>query len=308
MTGPGVTYEQLRPLAFAVAYRMVGSVSEAEDLVQEALLRLHRAEAGGEAIATPEAWITTTVTRLAIDHLRSARVRREAYVGDWLPEPLLVDPAPDAAAHAELADSLSMAFLVVLETLAPVERAVFLLHEVFDFPFAEIAPVVDRTEAACRQIAVRARRHVDARRPRFEPSPARRDELAERFFAALEEGDVDGLVALLADDVALYGDGGGRAPALARSLHGADRVARTLLAWAKAGRRAGLVLAPAHVNGQPGARIGDRDGRTLSVMEIEVADGLVRAVHSVINPDKLGHLGPLVDPRDAMRARPGEPE
>jgi RNA polymerase sigma-70 factor (TIGR02957 family) len=307
MTGPDVTYEELRPLAFAVAYRMVGSVSEAEDLVQESLLRLHRAEASGEAIATPEAWITTTVTRLAIDHLRSARVRREAYVGDWLPEPLLVDPAPDAAAHAELADSLSMAFLVVLETLAPVERAVFLLHEVFDFPFAEIAPVVDRSEAACRQIAVRARRHVDARRPRFEPSPARRDELAERFFAALEEGDVDGLVTLLADDVALHGDGGGRAPALARSLHGPDRVARTLLAWAKAGRRAGLVLAPTHVNGQPGARIGDRDGRTLSVMEIEVADGRVRAVHSVINPDKLRHLGPLVDPGDAMRARPGEP-
>ncbi|HEY2637141.1 MAG TPA: RNA polymerase sigma-70 factor [Solirubrobacteraceae bacterium] len=302
MASPDVTYAELRGLAFAVAYRMVGSVSEAEDLVQEALLRLHRAHQEGGP-ANPEAWITTVTTRLAIDHLKAARTRRERYVGEWLPEPLLGEAAPGVEAVVERDESLSLAFLVVLETLSPVERAVFLLREVFDYSYEEIAPIVERTEANCRQIALRARKHVEARRPRFEPSPELREELAGRFFAALSDGDVDGLVAVLADDVALHGDGGGRVPALARSLHGAPRVARTLMAWVKAGRRADARLEPALVNGQPGARIVDRAGRTVSVMEVEVADGAVRAVHSVVNPDKLAHLGPLADYVEALRRR-----
>src|SRR3954453_23938222 len=200
------TYESLRPLLFSIAYRMVGSVSEAEDIVQEAYLRHHRAvneaDTGGQA---PEAWLTSVTTRLAIDHLRSARVRRETYVGPWLPEPLVEDSAPDRAAGAE---SGSMAFLVLLERLTPVERAVFLLRDVFDYSFAEIARIVERSEANSRQILGRARKAIDAERPRFEPSVPRRDELAARFLAAASDGDMDGLVELLAEDVTFYGDGG----------------------------------------------------------------------------------------------------
>jgi RNA polymerase sigma-70 factor (ECF subfamily) len=197
-----------------------------------------------------------------------------------------------------------MAFLVVLETLSPVERAVFLLHEVFDFSFAEIAGIVERNEAACRQIAVRARRHVEAGRPRFDPSPEHRAELAARFFGALEDGNVEGLVTLLAQDAELHGDGGGKAPALARTLRGPDRVARTLLNWIKAAYRGDLHLVPATINGQPGARLADAEGRTLSVLVLTVGPDGVAAVHAVINPDKLGHIGPLVDlPALARRVR-----
>jgi RNA polymerase sigma-70 factor (TIGR02957 family) len=287
--------DELRPLAFSIAYRMVGSVAEAEDLVQEGLIRLHDAMSGGEVIESPRAYLATVVTRLSIDHLRSARVRREAYVGSWLPEPLVGDPTPGPSDRALATESVSMAFLVVLETLSPVERAVFLLHEVFDFSYAEIAGIVGRSEAACRQIAVRARRHVDAGRPRFDPSPEHRAELARRFFGALEEGDVDGLVTLLAQDAELSGDGGGKAPALARTLHGADRVARTLLNWIKVAHRGDLHLAPTTINGQPGARLADAEDRTLSVLALTVGPDGVAAVHAVVNPDKLGHVGPLVD-------------
>ena len=285
-------YAELRPYVFSIAYRMVGSVTEAEDLVQEAFLRLHRAVGDGEEVESPRAYLATVVTRLAIDHLRSARSRRETYVGSWLPEPL-VGATDDVAAAAELADSLSVAFLVVLETLSPVERAVFLLREVFDFGYDEIATIVGRSEANCRQIAVRARRHVEARRPRFDPSPERREELADRFFAAAQEGDTDALVELLAADAAIYGDGGGRAPALRRPARGAARVARLLSQWARLGARGGIGGERVTVNGQPGLRITDAEGRTLSVMALQVDDGRIAAIHSIINPDKLRHLGPV---------------
>jgi RNA polymerase sigma-70 factor (TIGR02957 family) len=293
-------YAELRPYVFAIAYRMVGSASEAEDLVQEAFLRLHRAAAAGERVESPRAYLATVVTRLAIDHLRSARSRRETYVGTWLPEPL-VGAADDVAAQAEQADSLSLAFLVVLETLSPVERAVFLLREVFDFGYDEIAAIVGRSEANCRQIALRARRHVEARRPRFDPSPERREELADRFFAAAQDGDTDALVELLAADVAVYGDGGGRAPALRRPARGAIRVARLLAQWGRLGARGGVGFERVTVNGQPGVRIFDADGRTVSVLALHVVDGRIAQIHSINDPDKLRHLGPVGDPWALLR-------
>jgi RNA polymerase sigma-70 factor (TIGR02957 family) len=285
--------EELRPRAFAIAYRMLGSVSEAEDVVQEALLRLHRALQEDERIESPPAYVATVVTRLCIDQLRSARARRESYVGEWLPEPLVDD---DPARHAEMADSLSLAFLVLLESLSPEQRAVFLLREVFDYPYDEIAGIVGKSEDNARQLAVRARRHVEERRPRFEASHARRDELARSFFAAVQEGDLGALEKLLAEDVVLHGDGGGKAPALARALHGRSRVARTLLAWGKAAARfGGVQMSLVEVNGQPGAVVRDPDGLLLNVMALEIAEGRIQAVSSVVNPDKLRHLGPLAD-------------
>jgi RNA polymerase sigma-70 factor (TIGR02957 family) len=289
-------YREARPAAFAIAYRMLGSVAEAEDVVQEALLRLHRAIGRGEVIASPRAYATTVAARLAIDELRSARARRERYVGEWLPEPLVADAGDDPADRAELAESLSLAFLVVLETLSPEQRAALLLHDVFDYGFREVAAVLGTSEANARQLAARARRHVEARRPRFEPSAQERERLAGRFFAAARDGDLAGLEAVLADDVALHGDGGGRAPALARALHGRARVARTLRAWARQGiERAGATIRPAQVNGQPGAVSFDREGRVISVMALDVAGGRVQAVRSIVNPDKLRHLGPVAD-------------
>jgi RNA polymerase sigma-70 factor (ECF subfamily) len=291
----GDAYQELRPLLFSIAYRMVGSASEAEDLVQEAYLRFHRAVAGGAEVDSPKAYLSAVTTRLAIDHLRSARARREQYVGDWLPEPLVTDEAADPAAHAETADSLSLAFLVLLERLSPVQRAVFLLHEVFGYPYAEIAGLVGRSEDTCRQIAARARRHVEAGRPRFEASRRQREELARRFFAAVDQGDTEGLVGLLAADAVLVGDGGGKAPALAAPLHGAERVARFLVGLARRGRAAGIGNAPAEINGHPGLLTLDPAGRLLGVLAIDIADGRVQTVRSIINPDKLRHLGPVGD-------------
>jgi RNA polymerase sigma-70 factor (TIGR02957 family) len=294
--------DELRPGAFAIAYRMLGSVSEAEDVVQEGLLRLHRARREGERIDSPRAYLATVVTRLGIDQLRSARKRRESYVGEWLPEPLLTSDEDDPARHAEMADSLSLAFLVLLESLSPEQRAVFLLRDVFDYPYAEIARVVGKSEANVRQLAVRARRRVDERKPRFEASREQRERLAERFFAAVEEGDLGALEALLADDVVLHGDGGGKAPALARPLHGARRVARALSTWARqAGRIGGARLRPVEVNGQPGAMILDREGKLISVMALDIVDDRIQGVRSVVNPDKLRHLGPVGDLRALLR-------
>jgi RNA polymerase sigma-70 factor, ECF subfamily len=291
----GDAYQQLRPLLFSIAYRMVGSVSEAEDLVQEAFLRLHRAVEGGAEIGSAKAWLSAVTTRLAIDHLRSARVRRERYVGAWLPEPLVTAQEPDPADHAETADTLSLAFLHLLERLSPVQRAVFLLHEVFGYGYAEIAGMLGRTEEGCRQVAVRARRQVEAGRPRFEASRRQRDELARRFFAAVDQGDTEGLVGLLAADAVLHADGGGKAPALAAPLHGAGRVARALVGLARRGRAVGIGLAPAEINGQPGLLTHDPDGRLLGVLALDIADGRVQTVRTVINPDKLRHLGPVGD-------------
>ena len=291
----GDAYRELRPLLFSIAYRMVGSVSEAEDLVQEAFLRLHRALADGTEIASPKAYLSAVTTRLAIDHLRSARVRRERYVGAWLPEPLVTGGEADPASHAETADSLSLAFLVLLERLSPLQRAVFLLREVFGYGYAEIAGLVGRSEDNCRQIAARARRHVEAGRPRFESSRSQREELARRFFAAVEQGDTEGLVGLLADDVVMYGDGGGKAPALATPVHGAVQVARFLLGLTRRGAAAGIRVRPVEVNGHPGLLAIDPDGRLLGVLALDIADGRVQTVRSIVNPDKLRHLGPVGD-------------
>jgi RNA polymerase sigma-70 factor (TIGR02957 family) len=289
-------FEELRPRALAIAYRMLGSVSEAEDVVQEAYLRLHRAEQEGERIESPRAYLSTVVTRLAIDQLRSARAKRETYVGEWLPEPLLADPEADPARHAEVADTLSLAFLVLLESLSPEQRAVFLLREVFDYPYDRIAEIVGKSEDNVRQLAVRARRHVEERRVRFDASREQREQLADRFFAATQEGDLPALEALLAEDVELHGDGGGKVPALAQALFGRSRVARTLRNWARTGSRlGGWRVRRVDVNGQPGAMLLDGEGRLFAVMSVDVADGQIQGIRSIVNPDKLGHLGEVAD-------------
>src|ERR671918_616995 len=221
-------FDELRRSAFAIAYRMLGSVSEAEDVVQEGLLRLHRASAGGERIQSPRAYLSTVVSRLSLDHLRSARVQRETYVGEWLPEPFVASADDDPARQAEIADSLSLAFLVLLESLSPEQRAAFLLREVFDYPYDQIAAIVATSEDNARQLVARARRHVEQRRPRFEASRERRERLARRFFAAAQDGDLGALEELLAHDVTLHGGG------LPQPLKGRVRVARTLLAGMRA--------------------------------------------------------------------------
>jgi RNA polymerase sigma-70 factor (ECF subfamily) len=279
---------------------MLGSVSEAEDVVQEGFLRLHRAREGGDRIESPRAYLSTVVSRLSLDHLRSARVQRETYVGEWLPEPLVASAGDDPARKIEMADSLSLAFLVLLESLSPEQRAAFLLREVFDEPYDRIADIIGTSEQNARQLATRARRHVDERRPRFETSREQQEELATRFFAAAEEGDLDGLEELLAHDVVLRGDGGGKAPALARALHGRARVARTLVAGLRALARFGLILRREQVNGQPGALVVDSEARLIGVMILDVAEGQIQGVSSINNPDKLRHLGPLAD-LDALR-------
>ncbi len=297
-------YDELRPLLFSIAYRMVARVGDAEDIVQEAFLRYHRVTTAGTEIDSPRAYLSAVVTRLGIDHLRSAQVRRETYVGQWLPEPLLTDGgAADPADRAQQADSLSMAFLLLLERLNPVERAVFLLHDVFGFDYPEIAGIVDRSQDNCRQLAVRARRHVREHRPRFEASRDKREELADRFMATLSEGDMDGLVALLAADVVVYGDSGGGSPSWPRPIVGADKVSRLLIGLAGQIRDLGVTMRRAEINGQPGALFSDPDGRLINVFSLEITDGAIQTVRSVINPDKLGHLGPLADVAGLWRER-----
>jgi len=295
---------EVRPAAFAIAYRMLGSVAEAEDVVQESLLRLHRSLEQGEQIASPRAYVATVATRLAIDQLRSARARRERYVGEWLPEPLVTDGDDDPARHAEMADSLSLALLVVLESLSPEQRAVLLLRDVFDYGYDEIGRIVGKNEPAVRQLATRARRHVDERRPRFETSREQRDEPARRFLAAAREGDLGSLETLLAEDVELHGDGGGKVPALARPLRGRSRVARTLLAWMRQGARiAGASVRTAEVNGQPGALLLDGEQKLIGVWAFEIAGGQIRTISSIVNPDKLQHLGPVADVQALLARR-----
>jgi RNA polymerase sigma-70 factor (TIGR02957 family) len=294
MTDRELLLDELRPVAFAIAYRMLGSVSEAEDVVQEALLRLHRALEDGEQIASPRAFLATVTTRLAINELRSARARRERYVGEWLPEPIITDGADDPARHAEISDSLSLAMLVLLESLSPEQRAVLLLHDVFDYGYSEIAAIVGKSEANVRQLATRARRHVEQRRPRFQTTREQRDELARRFFAAVEQGDLAGLEALLAHDVELTGDGGGKAPALARTLHGRSRVARLLINSVVA-RLPEVSLRLAEVNGGPGALYLDARQRLIGVVALDIAGGQITSINSIVNPDKLAHLGPVGD-------------
>ena len=288
----GEEFEQLRPLLFAIAYRILGSVTEAEDAVQETWLRY---ESSPIQPTSTKAFLSTVVTRVSIDVLRSARVRRETYVGQWFPEPLLTDPYEDPERSAELADSVSMAALLLLERLTPLERAVFVLRDVFGFGFPEVAVAVGRSEAACRQLAVRARRHMDVGRPRFEADRREREELAARFFDALRDGDVDRLRELLAADVQMVGDGGGKAPALARGVIGADNVARVLASIFPVLVRTDATVEPREVNGQPGAILRDRDGNVAGTVTLDVLGGRIQTIRSVVNPDKLGHVGPVAD-------------
>ena len=296
-----------RPLLFSIAYGMTGSVGDAEDIVQDAFVGLTRACQVGTVIANQKAYLTTAVTRLGINYLKSARVRRETYGGDWLPEPVVVPVGePGPAEHAELADSLSMAFLVLLEALSPVERAVFILREVFGYDYQAVARVTGKTEVNCRQIFARARQRIAAGVPAGAggpagssvPVPARRaegEELARRFFDAAEGGDMDALLAMLAPDVVFQGDGGGKAQAIGKPLAGRERVLRLLGGLFRRGRLIGAYQTAAWVNGQPGAVTYDAEGRVISVFVLDIADGTVQTIRSVVNPDKLGHLGPVSD-------------
>jgi RNA polymerase sigma-70 factor (ECF subfamily) len=297
-------FQELRPLLFSIAYRILGSVSEAEDAVQETWLRY---ESSPTPVRSTRAFLSAVVTRISIDVLRSARVQREEYIGEWLPEPLLEDPYDDPERSAELADSVSMAALLLLERLSPLERAVFVLRDVFGFEFAEIASAVGRSEPACRKLAERARHYMEAGRPRFEADRVERDELAARFFGALREGNVESLRDLLASDVQLVGDGGGKAPQLARPIIGAEGVARVIALAFPMLAQVEVTFERHEVNGHPGAIFRDRDNKVLYAWTLDVLNGRIQTIRGVINPDKLGHLGPVADAwavaREAEEAR-----
>jgi RNA polymerase sigma-70 factor (ECF subfamily) len=288
-----------RPLLFSIAYGMTGSVGDAEDLVQDTFLNLTRAEQAGTAITNLKAYLTTSVTRLGINHLGSARVRRETYVGQWLPEPVVAfaDRPGGPAEHAELTDSLSMAFLVMLEALSPVERAVFMLREAFGYGYPEVAELTGKSEANCRQIFARARKRlaVSADAPLPPTRRAEGDELARRFFEVAAGGDLEELLGMLAPDVVLHGDGGGKAQAIGRSVDNPRQVAQLLVSGLRRIAALGATLVPARVNGRPGAVAYDGQGRVLNVVALDIVDGAVRGIHAVANPDKLGHLGEVSD-------------
>jgi RNA polymerase sigma-70 factor (ECF subfamily) len=280
--------EAVRDRGFAVAYRMLGTVSEAEDVVQDALLRMARTD---EPIEQPAAWITTVATRLAIDVLRSARVQRETYIGPWLPEPLVEDAHTAPEARAEMADSVSQAFLVLLERLTPVERAAFVLREVFGYDYPELAAVLNRTEVSCRQLVTRAKKHVEAEAPRFDTDPERRDRLFDSFVAAAEDGDLEELEQLLAEDAVFYSDGGGRISAARRPLYGAARIARVFASITRKSRQAGpFEDRRVRVNGQPGRIRRTSDRGIWDLVSVDVVDGRIQTVRVTRNPDKLTHL------------------
>jgi RNA polymerase sigma-70 factor (ECF subfamily) len=280
-------FEEHRDLLFSIAYRMLGSVADAEDLVQDTFL--HWQEAELESVQSPRAFLSTIVTRLCINQLRSARARREQYVGPWLPEPLLTSRSADREADAVRAESLSMAFLVLLENLSPIERSVFLLREVFDYDYPEIARIVDKSEVNCRQMLRRARQHIAARRPRFDASPEQREQLTEHFLKVSGSGDLQELLGLLADDVALWSDGGGKALAALRPITGADRVARFMLGSVRKFVPADREIRIAEVNGQPGI-INYVNGRPLSVLVLDFVEGRIQTVYVITNPEKLAGL------------------
>lgn len=280
-------FTQYRRLLFSIAYRMLGAATDAEDMVQETYLRWRRAhDEGAPTVAAPKGWLTTTITRLCIDQLRSARVRREAYVGPWLPEPILTTGADDPAEGAALADTLSLAFLTVLERLNPVERAVFLLHDVFGYDFAEIAPIVGKSAPNCRQLARRAREHVAANRPRFAPDPAERERLTGEFMRACTVGDLPGLIATLANEITLWSDGGGKVQAARKPVHGAEKVAAFLLKLVEFGSTQGATYHPTAINGQPGI-VALLAGEPYSVVTLDIADGRIAGIAIVVNPEKL---------------------
>jgi RNA polymerase sigma-70 factor, ECF subfamily len=282
------TFATLRPHLFAIAYRMLGSVMDAEDIVQESYVQWQRRT--DIAVASPKAFLSTIVTRQCINHLNAARVRRETYPGPWLPEPIISEGEPDVADTTVMHESLSMAFLVLLESLTPVERAIFLLHDVFAYDFHEIARIVGKSEANCRQLARRARQQIQARRPRFDPDPVHREVLTRQFIAAATNGDLSGLLATLASDVTLWTDGGGKTTALPRPVVGADRVAAFIVGII---RKLPSTYERTVVNGQPGLTI--MTGRGPSVLTLDIVDGQIQALRVVTNPDKLRALAPAPD-------------
>jgi RNA polymerase sigma-70 factor (ECF subfamily) len=286
-------FEELRPLLFAIAYRILGSVSEAEDAVQETWLRWDSSATQARSV---KAFLSATVTRISIDVLRSARRQRETYPAPWLPEPVLEERYEDPARAAELADSLSTAALLLLERLTPLDRAVFVLRDVFGFDFTEIAAAIDRSETACRQLAVRARRHMDQGRPRFQADAEGQEALAARFLNALRDGDVEHLKELLAADVQAIGDAGGKAPALANAVTGADKVARVLAAVFPPLATIGATVQARTINGQPGAILHDRDGKIINTITLDILEEQIQTIRFVLSPDKLAHLGPVADP------------
>ena len=282
------TYSEYRPLIFSIAYHMLGSAADAEDVVQETFLRSLQAE----DVRHTKAYLTTIATRIAIDQLRSARVKRERYFGEWIPEPLLTQ---DGAWHAETKDALSLAVLTLLEQLTEAERAVFVLREVLAFSYEEIATIIDKSEASCRQLLSRARKHVQENRPRFEVSPQRRAEVAAEFFRVFEDGETEGLVKLLADDVVFHGDGGGNGWGIKNPVVGKLQVTRFLGGLLRQSERLQGHLERVEINGAPGALVRTADGALVNVISLDIADGKIIAFRSVINHDKLGHLGPLAD-------------
>ena len=285
------TFNDHRPVLFSIAYRMLGTVMDAEDMVQETFVRWQKSDRA--IIESPKAWLSTVITRLCINHLKSARVQRETYVGPWLPEPLISGLNSDPAENARLSDSISLAFLVLLESLTPTERAVFLLREVFGYEFAEIALIVEKDETNCRQILTRARKHVEAGRPRFETSPAEAEELFQQFEEAVQTGDLDGLLKVLAKDVVLVSDGGGKARALLRPVAGGDHVARVIIGAVKKFGSGPQILRRTTINGLPGALSFEQD-RVVRVLALGIRNHRIHSIFIVTNPDKLQHLSAIV--------------
>lgn len=285
-----VAFDQYRGLLFSIAYRMLGSVADAEDMLQESFIRWQ--QTSSDEIRSPRAFLVTIVTRLCINHLESARVRREEYVGEWLPEPLVTDPKSDPSHVLRVDESLSMAFLVLLERLTSIERAVFLLREIFEYEYSEIATILGQSEANCRQILRRARQHVSKARPRFRASSEERRNLLERFLRTTSQGDMDGLVDLLASDVVLHSDGGGKALAVPNLIFGADKVARGILGSLEKLVPRNLLTRMALINGQPGI-VSYLNGKPYSVLTLDTGEGLIRSIYVLTNPEKLAHLPEL---------------
>ena len=281
-------FESHRGHLVGLAYRMLGSVAEAEDAVQEAYLRWHRADRA--AVVNPRAFLSKTVTRVCLDVLKSARARRESYVGPWLPEPVLDSTTLSAETASDYADDLSVTLMLALERLSPLERAAFLLHDVFDMEFGEVADALGRSEAACRQLAARARGHVRAERPRFRVSPEDGAKLVDAFLAASRSGDAGSLAQLLAESAVLYSDGGGKKRAALNPIHGRDRIVRFFTSLARKERLHPIVgVRPTQVNGMAGLVAVEADGTVLTI-SLDIRDGLIAAIYIVSNPDKLHHV------------------